>query len=170
MSKAQNQYFTNNMGHDVAKTRRAMALKNNGYDVDAIMAEVKNHTTIAPLLKKGYVQVVRIGQNFVVKCVDSLYVKQGNKGIVEKKHHLNDKVTVVQVVNNIITSKIGITNYGKTLFWINNPSARIYKKEIIVGADILTREWTLKNYSQPMIVSLNERQKFEKYGYYKWGK
>lgn len=158
---------TGNIGHDTAKGRLAGKLESNGYNVRNIINGIKAKENIKFLMAMGLVKIERIGQNFIIKCVDSLYVKQVRNGrvvgYVEKKHTLNNNVTIVSVLNNIATDQVGSNNVGKTMYWINNKDAVKYKKEIIIGADILSLNWIKKTYSKDMICTLSERKKFEKY-------
>lgn len=158
---------TGNIGHDTAKGRLSRKLEDTGYNVRNIINGIKAKENVKFLMAMGLVKIERIGQDYVIKCVDSLYVKQTRNGkevgYVEKTHTLNNNVTIVSVVNNIATSQVGSSNVGKTMYWINNKDAVKYKKEIIIGADILSLNWVKKTYSKDMICTLSERKKFEKY-------
>ena len=88
--------------------------------------------------------------------------------VYRKVNAVNKKVTVIQQVNNIVTSilkQYGFSNYGKTQFWKNLDEKKyIYCKRITIGSDILSLDWIAKNYSKTEFTcKLSDRKKIEKY-------
>lgn len=161
-------HMTYNYGHDVAKTRLSSKLKvQGGFNVYEIRLAVLKHPIIADLISKGAVKVSDIvGQNFVVGAKNALLSEY------RPVKAINSKVTVIQQVNNIVTSILkgfGFNNYGKTQFWKNlDPKRYTYCKRITVGSDILSLEWIEKTYSSDRFTcKLTDSDKNKKYNGWK---
>lgn len=161
--KGNNDRMTFNYGHDVAKTRLSSKLKNNGFDIYEIRKAILNHTEIKSLLEKQAIKIGKIvGQNFVIGAKSELL------SVYRKVNAINKDVTVIQQVNNIVTSVLkgfGFNNYGKTQFWKNLDEKKYtYCKRITIGSDILSLEWIKGNYSKAEFTcQLSDRQKINKY-------
>ena len=161
--KGNNDRMTFNYGHDIAKTRLSTKLKNNGFDIYEIRKAILNHIEIKALLEKQAIKIGKItGQNFVIGAKSELL------SVYRKVNAINKDVTVIQQVNNIVTSVLkgfGFNNYGKTQFWKNlDPSKYTYCKRITIGSDILSLDWIENTYSQDRFTcKLSDRQKINKY-------
>ena len=146
------QHMTGNFGHDVAKTRLAKKLQDNGFNVASIRKTILQHPTIREYIVKNLVRVDRIiGQNFRVMCVNTTL---GEAGVAHNA--INNKCTVALQVKNICTRIVrNITessnNYGisKGIDKVKNSH---YSDVIYIGADQLTLDWVKKEYSK----NLNE--------------
>ena len=155
--------MTGNFGHDIAKTRLASHLKNNGFDIYKIRKAILSNFEIKNLLEKQAIKVGRIiGQNFTIGAKNDLL------SVYRKVNAVNKKVTVIQQVNNIVTSilkEFGFNNYGKTSFWKNLDEKKYtYCKRITIGSDILSLDWIAKNYSKTEFTcKLSDRKKIDKY-------
>ena len=157
------QHMTGNFGHDVAKTRLAKKLQDNGFNVASIRKTILQHPTIREYIAKNLVRVDRIiGQNFRVMCVNTTL---GEAGVAHNA--LNNKCTVALQVKNICTRIVrnvteSANNYGisKGIDKVKNSH---YSDVIYIGADQLTLDWVKKEYSQPMNKNLNTKQKHQKY-------
>ena len=91
--------MTFNYGHDIAKTRLSSKLKNNGFDIYEIRKAILNHIEIKALLEKQAIKIGKItGQNFVIGAKSELL------SVYRKVNAINKDVTVIQQVNNIVTS------------------------------------------------------------------
>lgn len=166
MEKGNNDFMTYNLGHDVAKTRLANKLRMSGFDIYAIRKAILNHVDIKFLLSVNAIKMGKIqGQNFAIGCKDSLLSEY------QKVNFINNKVTVVQKVNNIVTrilKDFGFVNYGKMEFWKNLDNKYTYNKRIIIGCDILTRNFIKDNYSQTNFTcKLTDTDKNKKYNNWK---
>lgn len=161
------QHMTYNLGHDVAKTRLSTKLtnggNNGGYDIYALRKAIMHHVEIKFLMEQGAVKIGKIiGQNFTIGAVDSLLSEY------RPVNAINKDVTVIQQVNNIVTSIVrqftGSKDYGKTSFWKNLDKKYTYCKRITVGADILSLDWIKKNYSKSEFTcKLDDKSKMRKY-------
>ena len=155
--------MTFNYGHDVAKTRLSSKLKNSGFDIYEIRKAILNHTEIKNLLEKQAIKIGKIcGQNFTIGAKSELL------SVYRKVNAINKDVTVIQQVNNIVTSILkgfGFNNYGKTSYWKNlDESKYTYCKRITIGSDILTLNFIENNYSSDRFTcKLSDRQKINKY-------
>lgn len=155
--------MTYNFGHDVAKTRLSSKLKNNGFDIYEIRKAILQHVEIQLLLEKQAIKIGKIvGQNFTIGAKSELL------SVYRHVNPINKDVTVIQQVNNIVTSVLkgfGFNNYGKTQFWKNLDEKKYtYCKRITVGSDILSLEWIKGNYSKAEFTcQLSDRQKINKY-------
>ena len=155
--------MTLNQGHDIAKTRLASKLRISGFDIYEVRKAILQHVEIKNLLEKQAIKVGRIiGQNFTIGAKNELL------STYRKVNAINKKVTVIQQVNNIVTSVLkgfGFNNYGKTQYWKNlDPSKYTYCKRITIGSDILSLEWIENTYSQDRFTcKLSDRQKINKY-------
>lgn len=155
------QHMTYNLGHDVAKTRLATKLN---IDIYSLRKVITQHVEIKFLMEHGAVKIGKIiGQNFTIGAVDSLLSEY------RPVNAINKDVTVIQQVNNIVTSIVrqftGSKDYGKTSFWKNLDSKKYtYCKRITVGADILSLDWIKKNYSRSEFTcKLDDKSKMKKY-------
>ena len=157
------QHMTGNFGHDVAKTRLAKKLQNNGFDVASIRKTILQHPTIREYIAKNLVRVDRIiGQNFRVSCVNTTL---GEAGVAHNA--LNNKCTIALQVKNICTRIVrNITKSGKN-YGISKGIDKVknshYSDVIYVGADQLTLDWVKGEYSQPMNKNLTLLEKHKKY-------
>ena len=161
--KGNDEHMTFNYGHDTAKTRLSDSLKKSGFDIYEVRKAILQHVEIKNLLEKQAIKVGRIiGQNFTIGAKNNLL------SVYRKVNAVNKKVTVIQQVNNIVTSilkEFGFNNYGKTSFWKNlDPSKYTYCKRITIGSDILSLDWIAKNYSKTEFTcKLSDRKKIDKY-------
>jgi len=155
--------MTFNYGHDVAKTRLSSKLKNSNFDIYAIRKAILQHVEIQSLLEKQAIRIGKItGQNFIIGAKDELL------SVYRVVNPINKDVTVIQQVNNIVTSILkgfGFNGYGKTQYWkCLDPSKYTYCKRITIGSDILSLEWIENNYSQTRFTCLlNDKDKYNKY-------
>ena len=155
--------MTLNQGHDIAKTRLASKLRISGFDIYEVRKAILQHVEIKNLLEKQAIKVGRIiGQNFTIGAKNELL------STYRKVNAINKKVTVIQQVNNIVTSVLkgfGFNNYGKTQYWQNLDEKKyIYCKRITIGSDILSLDWIAKNYSKTEFTcKLSDRKKIDKY-------
>lgn len=155
--------MTFNYGHDVAKTRLSAKLKNSNFDIYEIRKAILQHVEIKSLLEKQAIKFGKItGQNFVIGAKDELL------SVYRAVNPINKDVTVIQQVNNIVTSILkgfGFNGYGKTQYWKNlDPSKYTYCKRITIGSDILSLDWIENTYSKDRFTcKLSDRQKINKY-------
>lgn len=163
-----NEHMTYNFGHDIAKTRLSNKLKNNGYNLYEIRKAILQHVVIQDLINKQAIKIGKIqGQNFVIGAKNELLSNY------RKVNSINAKVTVIQQVNNIVTSIlkqfIG-SEYGKTQFWKNLDEKKYtYCKRITIGSDILSLNWIKDNYSKAEFTcKLSDSDKNRKYN--GWGR
>lgn len=160
---SEKQHLTMNYGHDVAKTRLAKKLQNNGFNVAELRKTILQHPTIKEYIAKNLVRVDRIiGQNFRVACVNTTL---GEAGVAHNA--LNNKCTIALQVKNICTRIVrNVTESGKN-YGISKGIDKIkgakYSDVIYVGADQLTLDWVKREYSQPMNKNLTLLEKHKKY-------
>lgn len=159
---SEKQHMTMNYGHDIAKTRLAKKLQDNGFNVAELRKTILNHPTIKEYIALNLVRVDRIiGQNFRVACVNTTL---GEAGVAHNA--LNNKCTVALQVKNICTRIVrNVTesskNYGISK-GIDKVKGAKYSDVIYIGADQLTLDF-VKNYSQPMNKNLTLYEKHQKY-------
>lgn len=155
--------MTFNYGHDVAKTRLSSKLKNSNFDIYAIRKAILQHAEIKLLLEKSAIRIGKIvGQNFIIGAKSELL------SVYRHVNAVNSKVTVIQQVNNIVTSILkgfGFNGYGKTQYWkCLDEKKYTYCKRITIGADILSLDWIENTYSQNRFTcQLNDKDKYIKY-------
>ena len=154
---------TGNTGHDVA--RHNLQDKLSGYNFKAIMHDILSNPIIKDLRQKKAIKVVLIGNNYNIKCLDSLLSKY------RTVNALNKNVTVVSVVNNIckaVLSRYNLNGICKTQYWFTDNKSR-YSKIILIGNDILSTDFmkSVKYYGNTdntfSSVTLTERGKLRKY-------
>ena len=154
---------TGNIGHDVARMRAAKALIKKGYDIVAIRKKLLAHDTIRELIDKKAVQISAvIGMNVTVGCVNALYSD------FVSVHYENGQ-TVAQVCNNIawaiVKQYTESHKWGMMRWWKKyNKRHFRYSDRFIIGADILTSDWTADTYAEEFECKLSERAKVQKYG------
>ena len=165
-NKGNKDFATHNVGHDVAKTRLSSKLKNSGFNIYLIRRELLKHPTIQALINAKAIVISDIcGQDFNIKCLNILYSE-----VVKCRY--NNNQTVVQVVNNVVSSILkaeGFKNVGKTEFWKKlNPKMHKYSDVILIGSDILSRNWILDTYTQKQFTcKLTDKDKNIKYNGWK---
>jgi len=162
-NKGNREFATHNFGHDTAKTRLSDKLHSNNYNLYEIRKAILNHPEIKLLLEKQAIKFGKItGQNFVIGAKSELL------SVYRKVNAINADVTVIQQVNNIVTSILkgfGFNNIGKTQYWKNlNPNKYTYCKRITIGSDILSLNWIENTYSQKRFTcQLSDSDKNRKY-------